>query len=128
MHRIGEKWARPFAALCSANGCTVDLKAGAATFASTSTMATRFSPEHPARSSNARPAEPTQAIFSFSFGDLYPRAFNEGVLPKPPLGTAAESSGPYRKYVRRADGRAVVELFTAIYRSSHTGMPVCLPL
>lgn len=30
--------------------------------------------------------------------------------------------------VTAADGRAVVELFTAIYRSSHTGMPVCLPL
>jgi predicted dehydrogenase len=27
-----------------------------------------------------------------------------------------------------ADGRAVVELFTAIYRSGHTGMPVRLPL
>jgi predicted dehydrogenase len=30
--------------------------------------------------------------------------------------------------VTAADGRAVVELFTAIYRSSHVGMPVCLPL
>jgi hypothetical protein len=30
--------------------------------------------------------------------------------------------------VTAADGRAVVELFTAIYRSSDTGTPVYLPL
>ena len=59
---------------------------------------------------------------------LIPESLQRRRAAKAPLGTAAESSGPYRKYVRRADGRAVVELFTAIYRSSHTGMPVCLPL
>ena len=30
--------------------------------------------------------------------------------------------------VTAADGRAVVELFTAIYRSSQSGAPVDLPL
>jgi hypothetical protein len=42
----------------------------------------------------AFPPAPIEAMFSFSFGDLYPNAFNEGVLPKPPAGTAPASSVP----------------------------------
>ena len=40
------------------------------------------------------PPEPIAAKFSFSFGDLYPADFNEGVLPNPTAGTAPASRLP----------------------------------
>jgi hypothetical protein len=40
------------------------------------------------------PPEPIAAKFNFSLGDLYPKAFNEGVLPKPAEGTAPASRLP----------------------------------
>ena len=48
----------------------------------------------PSISLAALPPAPIEAMFSFSFGDLYPNAFREGVLPNPPAGTAPASSVP----------------------------------
>ena len=62
---------------------------------STSHNATMFSVgAQPRISLSAFPPAPIEAIFSFSLGDLYPAAFNEVVLPKPPLGIAPASSEP----------------------------------
>ena len=59
-----------------------------------SVKATKFWPVQPLMSSAARPPAPMVARFNFSLGDLYPICFNEGVLPKPPAGTAPASKAP----------------------------------
>src|ERR1035441_7249923 len=63
------------------NICEADAESG-------SVMATKFWLTQPLMSSAARPPAPMVAMFNFSLGDLYPICFNEGVLPKPPAGTA----------------------------------------
>jgi len=78
------------------------LKPSAPRFQSTSVSATTFSTpaSEATRSWNGRPPAPMPAIFSFSLGDLYPSAFSDWVLPKPPCGTAPASSDPKKKYLR----------------------------
>ena len=60
------------------------MKVLAARRSSTSQSATMFSVGAAAADVAAPcPPEPMAAKFSFSLGDLYPAAFNDGVLPNP---------------------------------------------
>src|SRR5690349_12248271 len=72
----------------------------AAFFESTSHSATMFSDSQPVISLSALPPAPMEAMFSFSFGDLYPRNLREGVLPNPAAGTAPASRLPKKKCLR----------------------------
>ncbi len=53
-----------------------------------------FSVSQPAMLVSALPPAPMKAMFSFSFGDLYPALGSEGVEPNPPAGNAPASAAP----------------------------------
>ena len=73
-------------------------KVAAARRSSTSHSATMFSVGAAALTLDPPwPPEPMAATFSFSFGDLYPADFSDGVLPNPAAGTAPASRLPKKK-------------------------------
>src|SRR5262245_41848761 len=86
----------------------------AALTASGSQSATMFSEAQPWMSDAARPPAPIAAMFSFSFGDLYPSAPSPGVLLQPPRGIAPASSDPKKKCRRDRPFSDMVNLFRAL--------------
>src|SRR5215470_14394261 len=61
----------------------------------------------PRMSLAAFPPEPIEAMFSFSFGDLYPSALSDPELLNPRAGTAPASKDPKKKCRRENESNAI---------------------